>query len=130
MKKTLIVLISIALLSCKNEAPLTGTYTGFWASSWWTLELQPNNEFKFKSAGHFGTTETVGTFTIEDQLLKLVPVDDSTIQLVLERYQFKILGDSCLVDTNLGYDYCKNEPDRLCSRKWDLEQTVIIEDCW
>ncbi len=124
-----IILLFGNLLSNKQEPPVTGEFKGFWAATRWTLELRQNNEFKFMSTGHFGRTESSGTFRIENQFLELEPEEESPMEMVFENFKFRIIGDSCLVDIDHGYDYCLTRPEQWCSRRWNLRKMAIVERC-
>ena len=125
--KRILILLSFIVLCCHQEPSLSGEFRAFWADTSWTLELEQNGKFRFITYGHFGNTQTTGTYTINDQDLEL-QTGDSSPEKVFDKRHFRILGDSCLVDNELGYDYCLVRPEWWRSRKWDLDKGIIIED--
>lgn len=129
MKQIFLLILSLSFLNYEQKPSMIGEFRGFWATTWWTLELQQDNKFKFTSWGHFGNTETLGTFKIDEPFIELEPKDESSLKEIFKNYKFKILGDSCLVDLDHGYDYCRTRPEQWCSRTWNLNKNKIIEDC-
>lgn len=95
----------------KSDKKITGYYAGSWARTSWEYKFYDNNTFWFKSSGHFGNMFSSGQYSINQDTLVLNSFATDTIKKKVF-YNFKgdkylIDGDSCIVDLQTGYDYCK-----------------------
>jgi hypothetical protein len=54
---SIIIFLLAGIISCTNkEISLAERYTGYWAETQFYYYFYPNNEFVFKTSGHFGNT--------------------------------------------------------------------------
>lgn len=107
--RILFALLILSLFSCEAESSrnITGEYLGFWATTFWTINLLDSNRFEFTSGGHFGNTHTEGTYLVKGDTLFLDLNDSSAIAKWTDHETFLITKDSCLIDVETKYDYCK-----------------------
>ena len=128
MKKLLLIsttflglTVSLTFLSAKSEKKITGYYAGYWAQTSWEYKFYDNNTFWFESSGHFGNTLSSGQYSINQDTLELNSIPTDTIKKEIfynfKRDKYLIEGDSCIVDLQTGYDYCKT-------------QTIIDKNIW
>lgn len=129
----------LAFLSAKADRKLTGYYAGYWARTSWEYKFYDNNTFWFKSSGHFGNTLSSGHYSINQDTLMLTSVLTDTIKKeVFYKFsedKFLIEGDSCIVNLQTGYDYCKTQAQvdkniwtiRASRQRLKKEDTVFVE---
>ena len=129
MKYFPIILLFSLFIKTEQETLLIGQYNGYWATTRWTIDIKSNNEFDFITSGHFGFTKTTGKYYLSKSIVQLKADNDAILSSVFESLKLKRVNDSCLVDLSNGYDYCRNRTDYWCSRKWNLKNWKIIEDC-
>jgi len=89
---------------------ITGKYFGAWARSRFTYSFAKDKTFSLITAGHFGNTKTVGTFSISGDTIYLTPYpkEKQKDKYALNSNQILLIdGDSCIIELSVGYDYCK-----------------------
>ncbi len=127
MTTSIKIFIITSLLWCTAFASpkppnLSGVYNGFWATTHWQYQFWEDGNFLFKSLGHFGNTYSYGIYTISNDTLTISTFDDWEVDIALvdttihdflrfNHNQFIIDGDSCIIDMNIRYDYCKDAQD-------------------
>jgi len=127
---TIYIGILIVTSGCvqRDSNPITGEYRASWGDTFWELTLTESDKFVFTTDGHFaGPLKTTGYFTRIGDTLYLNSQD--TIKWTIKNERYLLIGDTCLIELNTGYDYCKNRINDWCSNKWDIEQLIKIDSC-
>ena len=123
--QTIIIGFVLLLAGCNSDRnSLLGQYYGGWAETLWIVTLHEDNKFEYRIEGHIANQTIEGVFTRKSDTLILKP--DNSIGVISEEFKEKkllIIGDSCLIDLDVAYDYCKSRPDEWTSRKWNLGTT-------
>jgi hypothetical protein len=103
MNKAILYSLFGLLVGCTtSENNLLGTYNGFFYMTEWELQLKKENSFTYYSVGHLGgDEEIIGEFEIKGDTLILLTEN-------VEHSKFLIDGDSCLIDFETRFDFCKN----------------------
>ena len=133
MKPCLLILITCLgiLIGCNSPNNIEDkAYYALWASTTWEIELARNGSFKYIFLGHYTHDTLYGTYNFKGDTLTLTP---DFMEEGYERdidIEFLLIDQNCLVGLNTGYDYCDNRTDDWCSRKWDLNDRKVIEDCY
>lgn len=111
MKKLFYTLSLIFFLyscfSSNNNDSFSGTYLGYWAETQWMFKFYNDNTFKRISEGHFGDTKVTGNYKINSDTIEIFPRHEKSYGSINRFYI--IDGDSCIIDIDLRYDYCKLE---------------------
>lgn len=98
--------ILLLLFTSKVEGQsISGVYSGWWGSTWWEFRFLMNNTYIRTSTGHYGNTVVNGEYKLRKDTIILIRGFENTHGTVNEKYL--IDGDSCIIDIDLGYDYCK-----------------------
>lgn len=105
----LIVTFLITVTNVTGQS-ITGTYSSWWASTWWEFRFLMNNTYIRTSSGHYGNTVVNGEYKVSNDTIILVSGFKNTHGTVNEKYL--IDGDSCIIDIDLKYDYCKTKTVR------------------
>ncbi|MDF1697751.1 MAG: hypothetical protein P1U56_18030 [Saprospiraceae bacterium] len=111
----------IILIGCESESKndkFSGEFNGFWAETVWHYKFYSNNKFEFKCEGHFGFIKSKGIYERRQDSLFLMPNDTTLAKYGVVNALYLIDGDSCIIDAELKYDYCK-------TRKWSKERALI-----
>jgi hypothetical protein len=86
---------------------LKGAYSGDWASTKWVYIFDGNGGFEYIINGHFDNSDTFGTYEIKGDTVSLKA--NKTIKGTrFIRRRFLIDKDSCIIDLQMRYDYCKS----------------------
>lgn len=113
-------IIILFLIGCKSEeerGKFSGEFNGYWAETFWQYKFYSNNKFDFKSEGHYGFVESKGIYERRQDSLFLISIDSTLEKNRVVNSLYLIDGDSCIIDVDLKYDYCK-------TRGWS-EQRLI-----
>ena len=121
MKVSQILIGLVLLAGCSSDKnSFLGKYYGGWAETLWIVSLHEDNRFEYRIEGHIANQTVTGDFTQVDDTLILTP-KNGLISDGFKEKKLLIVGDSCLIDLDVGYDYCKSRPDEWISRKWKLD---------
>ena len=122
MKATLIIFGLIFLVGCdRDKNTLLGQYYGGWSETLWIVTLHEDNRFEYKIEGHIAKQTITGDFTTLSDTLILNSDNKKFTSEGFKDKKLLITGDSCLIDLEIGYDYCKSRPDEWISKKWNLD---------
>ena len=111
---TILIFLLIGCKSENNTASFSGEFTGYWFDTWWKYTFYENNVFIFESGGHYGYIEGAqGTYERRQDSLFLEPKDSSLVIHGVVNKLCLIDGDSCIIDYELKYDYCKTRVGSL-----------------
>ena len=103
-------LFLIVLFGCSqlpNPTSIEGTFVGGWAETIWMLEFYKDNTFKITSEGHFGNSTVQGKYRIHSDTIEILSGFEDSDGTVNRSYL--IDGDSCIIDIDLRYDYCRED---------------------
>jgi hypothetical protein len=104
MLRSLIISISVAAsLSCAAQT-IERSYSGTWGDTWWKFDFRKDGTFTRTPRGHYGNSPMSGRYAIKGDTIRILEgyaESDGTIT----RY-YLLDGDSCIIDTDLRYDYC------------------------
>jgi len=79
------------------------TFSGWWARTSWTFELNKDNSYKRTSNGHFGDTSYEGKYEMTGDTIYLVTGSEQITGI--QRSKYLLDKDSFLIDLQLYYDY-------------------------
>ncbi|MCF8255578.1 MAG: hypothetical protein K9H61_13485 [Bacteroidia bacterium] len=95
---------------------IDGDYYGSWADTKWEYHFKTEKTYTFKSEGHFGLTNSYGTYKINHDTLTLNSYSGDSINpidkpnfLKFKDKKFLIDSDSCIIEIANRYDYCKTK---------------------
>jgi len=112
--------VILLLTGCQFEKStdnFSGKFNGHWAETSWQFEFFPNNKFEFESEGHYGFVKSSGTYEKMQDSLFLMLSDSNLVRDKVVNSLYLIDGDSCIIDYNLKYDYCK-------TRDWSKQRKI------
>ncbi len=110
IKNKIYGIIILLLIGCKSEEnsnKFSGKFNGYWAETNWQYKFYSNNEFEFKSEGHYGMVRSKGKYVRKQDSLFLTWIDTNLVRDGVVNSLYLIDGDSCIIDYELKYDYCK-----------------------
>jgi hypothetical protein len=112
MKKLLLIISLISAYSCNKleKGQIFGTYKAFYYETQWILTLNSDSSFTFITEGHIGDFKENGKYLISGDTLVLEKADMEQMKLLID-------GDSCLIEIETRFDYCKRCTDEYGSRK-------------
>ncbi len=96
----------------KEQKKIEGIYQGYWADTYWEWSFWDNNKFHFSTRGHFGFTDTDGSYFIKNDTIYVTSYPKSkqyTNESMPINETLLIDGDSCIIDPSVKYDYCKQK---------------------
>lgn len=117
MKQQLTIALILPLLAFgQKKKSVSGVYMGWWGDTQWIYHFDNNNTFLFDISGHFDVSKTLGSYYISGDtlFLKSFPKEfqpDSNFNNINK--QLLLDGDSCIVDLQLHYDYCKPKSEEI-----------------
>ena len=130
MSRVILSICLMTIVGCSSQgSSIDGTFMGLWASTGWMIHLDSNNDFQFDIEGHYSNRILTGTYTVNGDTIELLSpeINDAITRDIDTR--FIKYGDDCIIGLNTGYDYCTGRVEDWCSRKWDLEEMIISQDC-
>jgi|GEM_PF-2775531 len=89
------------LFGCDNTHPI-GEYEAFFYETYFKLTLSGNQHFELQIEGHFEDNTYEGKFKMDKDQLTL-----QNEELDWDMKEFKFLNDTCLINVDSGFDYCK-----------------------
>jgi hypothetical protein len=110
MTKRFTFILALFYFINTNAQTIEGAFEGSWAETVWSFEFSKDNTYKRTSDGHFGNTEVFGKYKINRDTILLTSYEN-TDGTISEKYL--IDGDSCIIDINLKFDYCKTKPGKI-----------------
>ena len=112
LKHIFILPVLVLFLSACNPTNkskiMEGDYHGAWYDTMYKFNFHKNGSFKFTSEGHFGYVDWDGTYTRRNDSLFLTLNDTSKNTWGVVNHLYLIDNDTCIIDYELRYDYCKN----------------------
>lgn len=106
----------VIIIGCKSE----DVYYGAWADTFCEFRLTSNHEFKIIYTGHLGDGQFKGIYEIVDDTIFLTFFNNEPRNIFSN--SLLMIGDSCLLDLQTGYDYCTNRTFDWTSRKIEFDQ--------
>lgn len=103
----LIFLLGGGFVSKTATSSFEGEFSGIWANTKWTYKFYLNQNFEYKTEGHYGSVEAQGKYLRKEDSLFLIFDSKDTNEPSKLNLLFLIDGDSCIIDHYLRYDYCK-----------------------
>ncbi|MBL7793424.1 MAG: hypothetical protein JNK77_13930 [Saprospiraceae bacterium] len=106
---SIIIFLLTGMISCANEEiSLAERYTGYWAETQFDYYFYPNNEFVFKTLGHFGNTTTEGKYAVIDSIILIYPYTDWNVAHGVLKNRLVIKSENgCIRDYENNF-YCEN----------------------
>jgi len=100
------------LFSCiySYSQSIKGNYYGYWIDTNWKFEFSNNYKYKWTSSGHYGDTMFKGNYKIHADTIILTSGYENKDGV--NKY-YLIDGDTCIIDIDLKYDYCKTKPVKI-----------------
>lgn len=107
--KAIIIVFCVYSCSQFNSGKIFGTYEAFYCDTKWTLTLNSDSSFNYGVDWEIDNIVKDGRYHISGDTLVLERVN-------MHSNKFLIDGDSCLIDIESRYDYCKQWPKVWGSR--------------
>jgi hypothetical protein len=123
-------ILCVITLSCtprpRIRRVLSGTFTSYWGSTFWSYTFDSSMRYTYKTNGHFGNSTTQGNYLISSDTIYLTPFPKT--QQTDSNFYFPgdtliVHSDTCLLDIHLGYEHILMNPDQKIfhgSKKRDL----------
>lgn len=113
--------------SCeKYNVSYLKSHKSYWAETEFEYFFYPNQEFVFKTEGHFGNTESRGKYAIVDSVILLHPYTDWNLHHGVLKNKLIIRKDiKCLRDLQNNF-YCTNFKDYnyITEREYILKDSI------
>ncbi len=107
--KILLFSLFVFGVSFSKAQSLSGTYQGSWAMTWFYYDFMPDKTVVCTVTGHYKTGVDEGSYRVSGDTI-YVHFVKSDGKPYNEDKVFLIDGDSCVIDLQTRYDYCKTGP--------------------